>query len=83
MGGISGGMNKTASIISSTVQGTLTAEDANTGVGAIVYLSESGATVSNCQAKGTIVKVSTSASITIEDFVGDKITTATDSSILE
>ena len=82
IGGIAGGMNKTSSIVSSSMEGTVTAEDSNTGVGAIVYLSENDATISNCKAKGSIVKVSTTTAITEDDFVGDGKATATGFSIL-
>lgn len=79
IGGISGYMDASSRILSSTVNGTFTKEDANTGAGAIVYLSAKDADISECGAKGTINDVA----ITTDDFVGDGKADPTGSYILE
>ncbi len=82
MGGITGYISADSVIESCTVQATLTAEDSGTNVGAMFYLSDSGAQVNNCKAKGTIVKNSVSSAITLDHFTGDGKATVNNPSIL-
>lgn len=83
-GGISGGMNATSSIVSSTVNGTVTISEAATNaVGAITAMSEEGATITNCGAKGKIGFQTALADITVDQFDGGGKATVTGSYILD
>ena len=80
-GGIAGAMTETASVESSTAYVTLK----NSRCGAIVALSASGATVTNCGAKGKIIDSKGERDITIadSDFDGYKKATVRDSYLLQ
>ena len=80
--GVCGGMDGTSSIESSTFDGAVKYTASNTKkttAGAIVALSVSGATISDCGAKGTINDVA----ITTDHFVGDGKAVPTGSYILQ
>ena len=83
-GGISGGMNATSSIVSSTVNGTVTISEAATNaLGVITAMSEEGATITNCGAKGKIGFQTALADITVDQFDGGGKATVTGSYILD
>ena len=67
-GGISGGMNATAVIESSVVNGTVTNSGSSGQVGAIVSLSVEGAVIRSCTATGRIGIGSEMRDITAADF---------------
>ena len=87
-GGITGGMNATASVVSSTFNGTVqfSTYDASATnadyAGAITGTSEAGSAITNCGAKGQ-VGIETLSPITVDNFDGMGNATVTGAYILE
>ena len=87
-GGITGGMNATASVVSSTFDGIVefsTYDAAATNAdyaGAITGTSEAGSAITNCGAKGQI-GIESLSPITVNDFDGMGNATVTGAYILE